>query len=463
MKFGFIMFPTRQAIPPGDLGRLLEDRGFESLFMPDHTHIPAVTPERYDVLGLAPEFKNGMDAFVALGAIAQATSTLQMGTAVVLVTKRDPMLRLRARSRWCSSATEVASYPVPSTASAPEATSPPCAPGRRSALGRVRRCRWRRAVSARPRFDVVDDGPVELRQLRYFVAVAEELHFGRAAERLLIAQSAVSQQVRRLERELGAELLDRSPRQVRLTAAGESFLPYAREVLRAEQRARGAVARFAQDRGSALVIGTSRGLGERLDRVLEALHRLAPQVTVDLVSAPLVQRLHRVAEREWDAAFLRGEVEAPEEVRQVPVWRDELVAALPARHPLAAEPRLSIGRLAGLALFLTARQNNPPLVDLVVGACARAGFEPPVGPAHSSLEDTLATLGSGREAWTVVYASHARQLRVGGRIVFVPVYDADGGRLALPTVLAVHRGTSEARLRPLLEACREVARGDLDS
>jgi probable F420-dependent oxidoreductase len=92
MKYGFIMFPTRDAIPPGDFGALLEDRGFESLFMPDHTHIPAITPERHDVQGLAPEFKNGMDAFVALGAIAQATTTLQIGTAVLLVTERDPII-----------------------------------------------------------------------------------------------------------------------------------------------------------------------------------------------------------------------------------------------------------------------------------------------------------------------------------------------------------------------------------
>ncbi|WP_427919710.1 LLM class F420-dependent oxidoreductase [Streptomyces sp. cg40] len=92
MKFGFIMFPTQDAVPPGEFGVLLEDRGFESLFMPDHTHIPAVTPERHDVMNLAPEFKNGMDAFVALGAIAQATTTLQIGTAVLLVTERDPIV-----------------------------------------------------------------------------------------------------------------------------------------------------------------------------------------------------------------------------------------------------------------------------------------------------------------------------------------------------------------------------------
>lgn len=92
MKFGFVMFPTQDAIPPGDLGVLLEDRGFESLFMPDHTHIPASTPEHFDVMNLAPEFKHGMDAFVALGAIAQAAETLQIGTAVLLVTERDPIV-----------------------------------------------------------------------------------------------------------------------------------------------------------------------------------------------------------------------------------------------------------------------------------------------------------------------------------------------------------------------------------
>ena len=302
---------------------------------------------------------------------------------------------------------------------------------------------------------------VELRQLRYFVAVAEELHFGRAAERLLIAQSAVSQQVRRLERELGVELFDRSPRRVRLTEVGRCFLSAAREVLDAEQRALAVVERFTTARGAVLRIGTSTGMGRRLDQLLEALERLSPQTSVELVSGPVDQRLQRVADRTWDASFLRGEVDAPEQVRQVPVWRDELVAVLPARHRLAQEPCLRIGQLAVLSLFLTARRNNPPLVDLVVGACARAGFEPVPGPA-SSLQDTLAALGSGREAWSVVYASHAAQLHT-GRVAFVPVRDADGEALALPTVLAVHRDLPAAQLRPLLDACRAVARGDLDS
>ncbi|MFF4290526.1 LysR family transcriptional regulator [Streptomyces sp. NPDC001633] len=112
---------------------------------------------------------------------------------------------------------------------------------------------------------------MELRQVRYFVTVAHELHFGRAAERLHIVQSAVSQQVRRLERELGAELFDRSARQVRLTAVGARFLPEAQALLAAEERARAVVAELTAGRSRTLRLGTSTGLGAHLDRVLDAL------------------------------------------------------------------------------------------------------------------------------------------------------------------------------------------------
>ncbi|MEZ0094414.1 LysR family transcriptional regulator [Streptacidiphilus sp. EB129] len=174
---------------------------------------------------------------------------------------------------------------------------------------------------------------MELRQLRYFVVVAEELHFGRAAARLMIVQSAVSQQIGRLERELGVTLFDRSSRRVRLTEAGTAFLPGAREVLAAERRARSAIGDFVTTREAVLRVGTSGGMGERLERVLEALERTAPGTRVELASAAPGERLRRVAEREWDAAFVRGVLEAPDGVRLIPVWQEELVVALSARHP----------------------------------------------------------------------------------------------------------------------------------
>ncbi|GAA1685012.1 LysR family transcriptional regulator [Fodinicola feengrottensis] len=292
---------------------------------------------------------------------------------------------------------------------------------------------------------------MELRQLRYFVMVAEERHFGRAAERLHIVQSAVSQQLRRLERELAVDLFDRSPRHVRLTAAGEHFLPEALAVLAAVERARLAVAGFASAEATILRLGTSTGLGAHLDHVLAAL----AGVRVELVSAPTAQRLEQVVSGELDAAFVRGTSENPQ-LRAIPVWRDQLLVAIPATHPLAAADEVALADLAGLPLRLTARRNHPALVDLVVQACHSAGFEPVPGKPAGSLSDTLAMIGAGTPLWTVVYASHARQLRA-DLVAFRPLA-APG--LALMTALVVRGQAPTRHLDRLLTACATV--GDLD-
>ncbi|MER5561423.1 LysR family transcriptional regulator [Streptomyces sp. NPDC002506] len=283
---------------------------------------------------------------------------------------------------------------------------------------------------------------MELRQLSYFVTVAEELHFGRAAARLHIVQSAVSQQVRRLERELGAELFDRSPRHVRLTSAGERLLPEAREVLAAAERARAAV----RD-GGTLRIGTSSGLGDHLGRVLDAFAGLAPGTSVELVSAPARDRLAQVADGRLDAAFVRPPEPMPG-LRIVPLWEDPLLVAVPASHPIAAQDEIALSELAGLPLSLTARRDNPALVDLVVGACHAAGFEPVPGPVGGSLQNTLAAIGLG-SLWSVVYAAHARQL-LSPRVAFRPLR-APG--LALSTGLAVGAGRASTTVELFLNAC----------
>src|SRR4051795_13020703 len=152
---------------------------------------------------------------------------------------------------------------------------------------------------------------VELRQLKYFVTVAEELHFGRAAERLHIVQPAVSQQVRRLERGLGGAPFGRTPRTGRPTEAGRRFLPEARAVLAAADRARRVAAELAATRTGTLRLGTSEGLGDHLARVLDAFGRLAPTVAVELVSASTRTRLDRVRAGLLDAAFVRGVTAGP--------------------------------------------------------------------------------------------------------------------------------------------------------
>ncbi|MEU5185699.1 LysR substrate-binding domain-containing protein [Streptomyces klenkii] len=301
---------------------------------------------------------------------------------------------------------------------------------------------------------------MELRQLRYFVTVAEELHFGRAAERLVIGQPAVSQQIRRLERELKVELFDRSPRLVRLTAAGQAFLPAARAVLAAEDAARAVAAELAGSGAGVFRLGTVTGLGERLDRVLDAFEKHAPGVQVELVTLPVRERLARLADGRLDAAFVRGAAPAAgtaaardgAELRRRVVWEDELMAAIPARHPLAERPAVGLAELAELPLRLTERRNHPSLVDLVLGSCRRAGFEPVPGPAYSSLQDTLAAIGSGTPMWTVVYAGNARRMTL-PRVAFVP-FAAPG--LRLPVELVVRGGASSRLLALLRDAVMDA-------
>ena len=292
---------------------------------------------------------------------------------------------------------------------------------------------------------------MELRQLHYFIAVAEELHFGRAAQRLHIVQPAVSQQVRRLERELGVELFDRSTRTVRLTEGGHRLLPEARAVVAAADRAARTMADLVGERTAMLRLGTSVGLGDRLDQVLASLSRRAPSVRLELVSAPMAERLQRVHDGELDAAFVRG-VDHHTGLRLEPVWDDALVVALPAAHPLACEQEIDLAALASLPLRLVLRDRNRPLVDLVFGACHKAGFEPILGPPFTTDQDTLAAIAVGEPTWTVYYEAQAQRLSVSG-IAFRRLCPPG---LAMPTFLAIDANSPPIATAELLRACRGV-------
>lgn len=287
---------------------------------------------------------------------------------------------------------------------------------------------------------------MELRQIQYFVTVAEVLNFGRAAEQLGMGQPGVSQQIARLERELGVLLFDRSARAIRLTEAGQRFLPAARAVLVSVDQAR-AAAVGSTDR--ALRLGTSTGLGERLETIVAELAANGQQV--ELVSTSTRARLDRVRGGQLDAAFVRG-LEESAGLEFIPVWQDALLIALPAAWSPPAEV-VELWALRDLPLRITSRRNNPPLVDLVMSACAAEGFEPVLGPRSNSLQDTHAAIGAGTPSWTVIYESHAQLLRE-GRVVF----RRPRPRLALTTSLAVPAGaTIGGELAVLLEACRKAS------
>ncbi|GAA2150096.1 LysR family transcriptional regulator [Kitasatospora kazusensis] len=290
---------------------------------------------------------------------------------------------------------------------------------------------------------------MEIRQLQYFVMVAEELHFGRAAERLHIVQSTVSQQVRRLERDLGVNLFDRTSRTVALSAAGRRLLPRARAVLAAGDALAAEARTLAAPLGDTLLLGTGSGLGSRLDVFLDAVAGHGPDLKVRFRSLEREQRVEQVRTGELDGAFLRGVTTVPG-LRLLRLWEDRLVAALPAAHRLAELPAVPLGRLGDLPLRIVPRERNPMLYDLIVGACAEAGFRPILGQPFTTRNDTLVELATGEGAWTVLYAANAATV-VTRRIV---LREFAGPGLGVPVRLAVRPDARPERLGPLVAACR---------
>ncbi|WP_051830836.1 LysR family transcriptional regulator [Streptomyces violens] len=294
---------------------------------------------------------------------------------------------------------------------------------------------------------------MELRQIQYFVAVAEELHFGRAAERLHIGQPAVSQQVRRLERELRTQLFDRSGRTVTLTPAGQALLPEGRELLKAQDAFAAKARRLAAQSAATLRVGISSALGGRLDDFLDAVPADATGTRFEFQTLDAHTRLEEVRAGRLDAAFVRG-LDAAPGLRLLTLWQDPLVVALPSAHPLAERGRLDLADLAGLPLRIAPRDKNPVLYDGVVAACRKAGFEVTVGPPSTGLQDTLADIGAGAPGWTLMYPTAAGAVS-SRRIALLPI---DGAPLTIRMSLALRENADPRQRELLMATCAEVRR-----
>ncbi|MDF5758901.1 LysR family transcriptional regulator [Spongiactinospora sp. TRM90649] len=289
---------------------------------------------------------------------------------------------------------------------------------------------------------------VEIRQLTYFVMVADTGGFGRAAESLGIVQPAVSQQVARLERELGVRLFDRSTRHVRLTEAGERLLGEARAVLAAAERVRRVARTVADEAAITLRLGTSRVPGDRLYPMLEELAVAAPGVRVKLSKIGPQERLRGVRTGELDAATVQI-IDSAEGLELIPLWSEPMLAALPGGHPLAAEPVLRLAKLADLPLRLPTREDDAALHDFVKDACRKAGIAPPEGPPFTNLPDTLLCIAVNTPSWTAFYPTGDPP--PAKSVAYRPL---DG--VWVTTYLAVPPGPPTPQIRRLLDACAKV-------
>jgi len=236
---------------------------------------------------------------------------------------------------------------------------------------------------------------MELRHIRTFLVLARELHFGRAAQKLRVAQSAVSQTLRALESELGVELLARSKRRVLLTAAGAEFIAYAeRSLAQLEEGATSARRAAAGDTGELGVRFTLMSALTPLPRVVARFQREYPEVRVSLTPGGSIEQLEAIREGRCDVGFMAFKRDLEPLATQV-VARAPLVAVLSSRHPLARRKVVELVQLAKEPFIFLKRQSEPQIYEHFRSLCARAGFEPKVVMEVEHSEALLSFIAAG--------------------------------------------------------------------
>ena len=296
---------------------------------------------------------------------------------------------------------------------------------------------------------------MELRHLRYFVAVAEEAHITRAAERLGIQQPPLSQQIRALERELDVQLFRRKPRGVELTDAGQAFLERARAILDQVERAFATTRRTARGEQGRVVVGftSSAPFHPFVPRVIRAFREISPLVSLVLEesgSSELVQGLHN---EEIDAAFIRSPLADVVGLVVRPLLEEEMVVALPAGHALAKDSgALPLSALANETFILYKRPGGPGLYDTIITACRGAGFSPRVGQEAPRIISTLNLVAAG--LGVSIVPTSLQRLQMDG-VIYRDLCDSPG--LKAPLILACRPGENSAAVQRFIDLVQRPA------
>ncbi|MEJ2479863.1 MAG: LysR substrate-binding domain-containing protein [Acidihalobacter sp.] len=267
---------------------------------------------------------------------------------------------------------------------------------------------------------------IELRHLRYFIAVADELHFGRAAERLGISQPPLSQQIRQLEGNIGVQLLRRSNRRVELTEAGRAFLAEARAILGQTDRAVALAQRVARGQAGELRIGftASTPLSNRIPRTISAFRKTRPDVHLRLEEQPTLQQIDALMDRRLHLGIIRPSPLPPALEAQA-LFSDPLVAVIRRDHPLLATlspgERLPLGALADEPFVVFNRSAGIGIYDHIVALCMAANFSPRISQ-EAAEPSTIIGLVSAGMGVSVLPASY-EHINVEG-VAYVPLLDA---------------------------------------
>ena len=300
---------------------------------------------------------------------------------------------------------------------------------------------------------------MELRHLRYFVAVAEEGHITRAAERLGIQQPPLSHQIRALERELGVQLFRRLPRGVELTEAGRSFIEDARAALARVGQGVEAAKRVARgEQGHLrLAVPPTAPFHPFVPQVILAFREAYPLVSLTMEENLRMETLDQLRGGQMDVAFLRASIAAPEGLVVHPLLEEPMVAALPSGHPLARsapsqDAALPLRALAGETFIAYARQQGPALYEAMAAACLQAGFSPQLGQEAPRISTALSLVATGFGV-TLVPASMRRMALEG--VTYRDLAGAAQARAFLS--IAARRDDSSGIVRNFVALVRRAA------
>jgi DNA-binding transcriptional LysR family regulator len=293
---------------------------------------------------------------------------------------------------------------------------------------------------------------MELRHLRYFVAVAETLHFGQAAANLGIAQPSLSHQIRQLESQLQTSLLKRTKRRVEFTEAGRRFLEEARDILARADRA----AVLARRLGRTDAQGLKLGVGYCMDHTEVSLlvgqfNARHLEVQVELKTMAVPTQIAALREGHLDVGFVRPPINDDALNTEVLI-REPLVAALPPNHRLRSRTRIPLSALANDAFVLPPRDTVPRFHDAVLKACREAGFVPHAPHEADHLQMILGMVAAGAAVGLVPAA--ARKIKQ-HRVVYLPLYPSTE---ALETAVAWRRDDASPLVAEFLREAGSMLR-----
>jgi len=284
---------------------------------------------------------------------------------------------------------------------------------------------------------------MELRHLRYFVAVGEEQHYGRAASRLRVAQPALSRQIQDLEAEVGFKLFERLPRGVKLTAAGKQFLQDARRILQEVNEAAGRAGRVARGLSGTLRVGFAENASWRgvVPDSFRRFREQQPDAELQLQPAASLEQLEAIRSGRLDAGFVNFMPKSDLELDQLPVAIHHVELAAPKRHALTKLKKLRLRDLTDVPFVWFPRWANPAFYDRLMHECYRGGLKSPRIVQEGLNEATILSLvSSGLGVGWVVGTARWRSPE---SVVILPVVDLT---MPLPLALAWRRDNTSTLL-----------------